>query len=118
VKCRYRPACGRFRRDVPDHQAAGRTAEAAVGDQRDLAAQPLTDDRGRHPEHLAHARTTARALIADHDHIALVNLSPRHRRHCLFFAIKNSCRSAVHAALMTDNFGNRALRRQVAAQDA
>ena len=34
-------------RDVADHQAVRRAREAAVGDQRDLVAEPLADERAR-----------------------------------------------------------------------
>ena len=51
-----RAAAGRLGRDVADHQAVRRAREAAVGDQRDLVAEPLADERRGDVQHLAHAR--------------------------------------------------------------
>ena len=67
---RDRAAARRLRRDVADHQAVRRAREAAVGDQRDLVAEALADERAGHVQHLAHAGAAGRALVADHDHVA------------------------------------------------
>ena len=66
---------GRLGGDVADHQAAGRAGEAAVGDQRDALAEALADDRRRHLEHLPHAGAAGRALVADDDDVARVDLA-------------------------------------------
>ena len=50
------PPRARLGRDVADHQAVRRAGEAAVGDQRDLVAEALADERGGDVQHLAHAR--------------------------------------------------------------
>ena len=71
---RDRAAVRRLRRDVADHQAVRRAREAAVGDQRDLLADALADERAGHVQHLAHARAAGRALVADHDHVAGLDL--------------------------------------------
>ena len=65
---RKRAAVRRLRCDMPDHQPVRRTREAAVGDQCDVLAEPLADDRGGHMQHLAHARAPGRPLVANHDH--------------------------------------------------
>ena len=60
-----RPAPRRLRRDVPDHQPAGRAREAPVGDERDRLAEPRADDGRRDAEHLAHPGPAGRALVPD-----------------------------------------------------
>src|SRR5450432_4061801 len=60
-----------LRPDVADAEAARRAGEAAVGDQGDLAAHALPGQRRRCGKHLAHPRTAARPLVADHDDLAL-----------------------------------------------
>ena len=67
---RERAAAERLGRDVADHQAVRRAREAAVGDQRDLVAEPFADERRGHVQHLAHAGAAGRALVADHDDVA------------------------------------------------
>src|SRR5512138_1870860 len=67
-----RTAHGRFRPDMSDAEAAGSAGEPAVGDQGHLAAHPLPGQRCRGREHLPHARTAARPLVADHDDLALL----------------------------------------------
>src|SRR3972149_181457 len=67
-----RPADRRLRPDMADAEAAGGAGEAAVGDQRHLVALTLAIERGRGGEHFAHAGTAARALVADHQHVAVL----------------------------------------------
>ena len=57
-------------RDVADHQAAGGTREAAVGDQRHRLAEPGADDRRGDAQHLAHARAAGGPFVADDEHVA------------------------------------------------
>jgi hypothetical protein len=59
---------------VADHQAVGAAGEPAVGEQRDVLAQPLADERRGDGQHLLHARAADRTLVADHDDVALVDL--------------------------------------------
>ena len=69
-----RAALDRLGGDVADHQPAGGAGEAAVGEQRDLLAEALADDRRGHLEHLAHPGAAGGALVADHDHVAGLDL--------------------------------------------
>ena len=73
VDRRDRAAPDRLRRDMPRHQPARGTREAAIGEQRHLVADPLADQRRGHLEHLAHAGAAGGALVADHDHVAGVD---------------------------------------------
>src|SRR5206468_535869 len=64
---RDRPAHCRLRADMADAEAAGGAGEAAIGDERHLVAHALAVDGARGRQHLAHAGTAARPLIADDD---------------------------------------------------
>src|SRR5438128_3472331 len=74
-----RPADPGLRGDVADHQAMGPAGEAAIGDQADALAESLSDQRRGDRQHLTHARPADRALAADDDHIAGLDLAPLDR---------------------------------------
>ena len=84
--------CG-FRADMADAEAARAAGEAAVGDQRDLAAHALAVERRGGREHLAHAGTAVRALVADDQHVAFLVLLVLHRLEAGFFAIEAARRT-------------------------
>src|SRR5205085_11528154 len=65
-----RAAYGSFRADMADAEAAGGAGEAAVGDERDLAAHALAGQRRGGLEHFPHAGTALRPLVADHEDFA------------------------------------------------
>ena len=75
VHRRDRAAVERLRRDVADHEAARGAAEAAVGDSATVSRQSRADDRAGHAEHLAHAGAAARPFVADHHHVAGLDLA-------------------------------------------
>ena len=93
-----RAAAGRLGRDVADHQAVRRAREAAVGDQRDLVAEALADERGGDVQHLAHAGAAGRALVADHDHVAGLDRARLDRREAVLLGVEDARRAAVVAA--------------------
>src|SRR5664280_208558 len=90
---RNRPAQCRFRSDMANAEAAGGAGEAAVGDQRNLIALPLAIERSRGREHLAHAGTAARALIADHQNIAVLIFLVLDRVEAGFLAVEAARRA-------------------------
>src|SRR5438045_1146254 len=65
-----RTAYGCFRPNMADTEASGSAREAAVRNQRDLAAHALPGQRRCGREHLPHAGTAARSLIANDDDLA------------------------------------------------
>src|SRR5438105_6892473 len=67
---RERPAFEGLGRDVPHDHAPGAAREAAIGDEADRFAEPLADERGSGRQHLAHAGTALRSLVADDDDVA------------------------------------------------
>src|SRR4051794_26318000 len=103
--------------DVAGHEPARSAGEAAVGEQRDAVAEPLPHDRRGHREHLAHAGAAGRALVADHDHIALVDLAGGDRLHGRLLAVEDARGALVEAALVSGELDDAALGREVAAQD-
>src|SRR5690606_21922112 len=64
--------------DMANAGAAGRPADAAVGDQRDAVAQAAATYVGGAGEHLRHARPAARTFVADHDDVARLHLAIQH----------------------------------------
>ena len=60
--------------NVADGRAAGRAGEAAVCDERDGLVELHTRECARRVQHLAHAGAAARALVADHDDVAVLDL--------------------------------------------
>src|SRR2546423_9836677 len=63
-----------LRRDVTDHVTVRRAGEAAVGDERDLVAEALANDRAGHAQHLAHAGAALRSLVTDDHDVAFLDL--------------------------------------------
>src|SRR3989337_2508762 len=72
---RDRAAFGRLWGNVPNARALAAAREPAVGDQGNGLAEPHAGDGGGRREHFAHARSALRPLIADHDHVAGLDLS-------------------------------------------
>src|SRR6478609_9161300 len=90
---RDRTADRSFGTDMADAETARRAGEAPVGDQRDLAAHALAVKRSRGLEHLAHAGTAARPLIADHQHFAFAIGLVLDGLEALFFVVEAARRT-------------------------
>src|ERR1700743_3443738 len=88
-----RAADRRFRPDMADAEAAGGAGDPAVGEQGDLAAHALPGQRRRGREHLPHAGTAARPLIADHDDLTLAVGLLLDRLKRVLFAIETARRT-------------------------
>src|SRR5438093_12747687 len=112
-----RAAYRRLGRDVAGHQATRRAAEAAVGQERDLLAQTLADQRRGDAQHLAHARAAARALVADDDHVARLDRAPGDGGHRVLLTLEDARGAAVGRALVPGHLHHAALGREVALQD-
>src|SRR5438477_12044774 len=57
---------------MADAETVRRAGEAAIGDQRDLLADPLTVECRRRRQHLAHSGSALRPLVADDDDVAFL----------------------------------------------
>ena len=113
------PSCCRLRADMPDDRSAGRTGEAAVGNQRDTGRQlRIGADRLAGIEHLRHAGAS-RALIADEDGIAGLDLAVEHRVNAGFLAVirLRSQRGPEHVLRTGRVLDDAAFRCQISAQD-
>src|SRR6478735_10301933 len=71
---RDRAAGRRLGRGVPDGEAGGAAGEPAVRDERAGLAETAALQEGRRVEHLLHAGAAARALVADDDDVAVLDL--------------------------------------------
>src|SRR5207237_2196917 len=89
----YRPADGRLRPDMANAEATCSTGKTSVRDQRHLAAHALTVERRRRRQHLAHARTAARPLVADDENLAFLVFAQRNRFEALLFRIEAARRA-------------------------
>ena len=85
---RDRPAHRGLGRDVADDHAVGAAREAAVGDQADRVAEPRADDRRGRREHLAHAGSALRPFVADHEHVARLDLACEDRLEAVLLATR------------------------------
>ena len=74
---RDRPTVDGFGRDVADAEAVRPAGEAAVGDERGVGAAPDALHRAGDREHLAHPGPALRALVADDDDVAGLDLARR-----------------------------------------
>src|SRR5579884_4002295 len=111
------PAYRRFRRDMADHQAVRGAAETAIGEQGHRLPQPFAHDGPCHAQHLAHAGTAARPLVANDHHIARLNLLPRHCPHRVLLTVEDARRSAMIEPLMACYFDHAAFRRDIALEN-
>src|SRR5208337_3442059 len=106
-----------FGPDVTDHEAAGCAAEAAIGHEADIVSESLADDGGSHAEHFAHARATARAVVADDDRVFLFDLLRLDGGHALLFAFEAAGRAAMLQLLHPGGLDHASFRRQISTQD-
>ena len=114
---RDRAAARGFGRDVADHEAVGGAAETAVGDQRDVVAQALADQRGGDRQHLAHAGAAGRAFEADHHDVAGDDPARLHRGERGFLGIEHARRAFEMLAAVAGELDDAAFRREVAVED-
>src|SRR3954451_24203023 len=117
VECRQGSSARRLGRDVPDHEPVRGAREAAVGDQRDVLAGALADDRRSDVQHLAHAGPAGRALVADHDDVALVERARLDRREAVLLGIEHARGTAVQRPFMAGELDHAALGCEVAVED-
>ena len=98
-----------LRRDVADHQAVRRAREAAVGDQRDLVAEPFADERRGDVQHLAHAGAAGGAFVADHDHVAGLDRARLDGGEAVLLGVEDARGAAVVEPLVAGELDDAAL---------
>src|SRR6185437_4798024 len=92
---------------MSDHEAVAAAGEAPVGDQCDLIREAAADDGTCGTQHLAHARTADRALVADHDHFARPHAPGKYGRGRLLLTVEYPGDAAEGLALLAGNLGDR-----------
>src|SRR5689334_24778433 len=80
-------------RNMADAGTTRTTREATVGNQCHLFAQTHTHDISSRGQHLLHARTTSRSLIADDHYITFLHLPVENTSACLFLRIVDASRT-------------------------
>src|SRR5215469_14466742 len=101
---------------MTNHEAMAAAREATVGDECDLVSEPCTHEGTRGTQHLAHSRAAARALAADHDHIAGANASVQDRLCRALLAFKHPRATLEALALLAGDLGDRSFGREVAVE--
>ena len=101
-----------LRSDMAHAQAGGAAGEPAVGQQQHVLAQSGALDRTGDGQHLAHARPTFGALIADHHHVAFGDRAVLEGVHGRPLPIENPCGALEHVRVEAGRLDHRALRRQ------
>src|ERR1700730_15152194 len=99
---------------MADAEPVRRAREPPIGNQRDLLADTLADQRAGGLQHLAHARPAFRTLIADDDHVADLVVAALYRGERILLAIKAARRAGELQPLHAGDLHDRPLRRQVA----
>ena len=113
-----RASGGGLRTDVPDRKAAAASRETAVRDQGNAVAEPHPLKLGCWSQHLLHSRTSSRTLVADHHHVAGLDLPIQDRRGGAFFTLEDARWAAVAGELSNAcGLDDRAVGGQVAEQD-
>src|SRR5690606_7077440 len=105
-----------FRPDMADAEAARGAGETPVSDQRHLFAHALAVDRRGGGEHLAHAGTALRALVADDDDVAFLVLAGLHGGEGRLLAIEHPRRADMLQPRHACDFHDGAARREIALQ--
>ena len=102
---------------MADHRAVGGTGEPAVGNQGYGIAQALADEGAGDGQHFPHTRAAFGAFVANDYDVAGADFAPLDGLEGRLFLLKDPRRAFVHPLLVSGDFDNRAVRRQVAPQD-
>src|SRR5262249_53492729 len=112
-----RSAVPRLRSDVAHHQPMRAAGKASIRDETDLVAEPLTDQRCRDRQHLAHAGSADRPFAPNDDDVARINLPLLDGLEAYLLALINLGWTSHLADLDARDLGHGPLRRQVAMQN-
>src|SRR5437016_5906452 len=95
-----------------NHESVRCAAESSIGEKRDAVAETRPDNRTGNSEHFPHPRPAARPFIADDYYIIWSDLTGCDRLHRVFFAIVDSCRTAMLALVASGEFDHAAVGRE------
>ena len=82
-----------------------------------MAQLGMAADRRRYLQHLAHAGAALGAFVANHQHIARLDLARLHGGKAVFFAVEDARRSAMLEAIGSGNLHHAAFRREIALEN-
>src|SRR5436190_1715352 len=111
---RDRAAHGGFGTDVADAEAAGRSGEAPIGDERDLATHALPVKGGGGRQHLSHPGAAFGPFVADYEHVTFLVLLLLDGLEARFLPVKAARRAGKLQVRHPSNLHNGAVRREVA----
>ena len=74
----------------------------------------MSTDRRRHLQHLAHAGAALRAFVANHQHVAGLDLVRLHGGEAVLFAVEDARRSAMLHAIGRGDLHHAAFGREIA----
>src|SRR5262249_27340741 len=80
-----------FRRDMTDNHSPGSAGKPSIGEKAYRCAEPLSDQGRRWRKHFLHAGPALWALVADHDHIARLDLLIQDCPQAFGFRIEHAC---------------------------
>ena len=101
---------------MADAEAARAARETSVSDERHLFARALPIKRRGRRQHLAHARSAARALVANDDDVAVLVVASSDRRETIFLGIEAAGGTGELVTLEAGDLHDRAVRCEVALQ--
>src|SRR6266516_4187936 len=102
---------------MTNHQTTSCPTEASISDQRHSLDQSCADDSACDSQHLTHPWSSSRTFVANHHHIASIDLAMRHRAHSVLLAVEDSCRSPVIEPLVPGDLDYTPFRRNVSFED-
>src|SRR6516162_856540 len=102
---------------MTDNHSPGSAGKPSIGEKAYRSAEPLSDQGRRWRKHFLHAGPTLWALVADHDHIARLDLLIQDRSQAFGFRIEHACRAGDRCLFQPRDLGDAAFGRKVALQD-
>ena len=104
---------------MADTETPRATTESAVGDECAVGTATSTLQRTGDGKHLAHARATLRALVANHQHGARRDITGHDRSHRTVFAVEHSCYALERLLVVREagNLDNCTIRRERTRED-
>src|SRR5208283_2519353 len=114
--CNWPPVEG-FRGNVARHEAASGPGKTAIGQKRNGLAKTRANKSRGHAQHFAHSGATTRALVANDDDIARLDLAFLNGGKGGFFPVEDTRRAAEILGVVADYFHHATFRREIALQD-
>ena len=102
---------------MADHHPPGRPGKATVSHQADRIAQTLADQRRGRRQHFLHAGAALRPFVADHYHVAGLDLLGHDGGHDFRLGIEHPRRPGNRRIFQSRDFGYATLGCQVALED-